>query len=103
MSRPEPAPMARKIFHAGTGVARHFRLPDRFADAFAADTGDYRQPASQFIDNDASRLRALLGGQSKYLASMAVGDQPADSLVAGQPAGKAAQLGLINAEILLER
>ena len=45
-----------------TGCTRHLRLPDRLADALAADAGDYRQPASHFVDKDAGRLGALLGG-----------------------------------------
>jgi hypothetical protein len=68
---------------AGSYVARHLRLPDRFGDALAANPGDDGQPAFDFIDDNAGCLGALVGGQCEYFAGVAVGDEPADAFVTG--------------------
>ena len=69
---------------------------DRLVDAFATDAGDHRQLALDLVSDDARRFGALLGAQREDFAGMAVGDETADALVAGEPLGEAAQLGFVD-------
>ena len=88
----------------GAGAELVVRLAggDRFADVGLGRPREHRHAAAGLVADDLDDPPALFGGEARELAGRAVGVQAVDAVV-DQPIDVAAQLGLVDVAVIVER